>query len=162
MALADDGIGAGIDGAYHIQVDKAVVEWRDQRIGHGVSEAGEIAVGSGRVHHDEIVGSLDRPDRLGETGELDRLILVEPRRSAARDAKMGRRLELDVGVPRPHAAILHAAGKASLARIEVDGCEPLAEIHQRDGAAQPTWRDLIAPFLGGVQIESSRAWRRLH
>jgi hypothetical protein len=37
---------------------------------------GEIGVSAGRVHNDEIVGLLDRTDRLRETGEFDRLPLI--------------------------------------------------------------------------------------
>ncbi len=42
-----------------------------------MGEPREIAVGAGRIDDHEIVGLLDRADRLGKTGELDRLVLVE-------------------------------------------------------------------------------------
>ena len=77
MALAGDRIGGRVDGAEHIEIDEAVVERGNQRVGHGMREPREIAVGAGRVDDDEIVRLLDRADRLGKARELDRLVLVE-------------------------------------------------------------------------------------
>ena len=82
VALAGDRIGGRVDGAEHVEVDEAVVERRDQRIGHGMGEPREIAVGARRIDDDEIVRLLDRADRLGKAGELDRLVLVELERGS--------------------------------------------------------------------------------
>jgi hypothetical protein len=114
VTLADHSKRACIDCADDIQVDKAVIERRNEGIGHGVGKPGQVAVGAGRVHHHEIVGLLDRTHRLRKTGELDRLVLIELEPGAARDAKMHRYLEIDMSAPRPGTPILQVTREASL------------------------------------------------
>ena len=46
---------------------------------------------------------------------------------------MHRHLELDAGVPGPGAPILDVVGEALLPRVEIDGGDPLPDIHQGDG-----------------------------
>src|SRR4029079_10412956 len=107
----------------------------------------EIAVGAGRVDDDEIVRLLDRADRLGKARELDRLVLVELERGAARDAEMHRHLELDSGMPGPAAPVLDVMGEALLARVEIDGRDPLPDIQQGYGDMHRGGRFARAAFL---------------
>ena len=60
MAGAGHREGRGIDRAEHVEIDEAVVERRDQRVGHRMGEPHQIAVVAGRIDDDEIVGVLDR------------------------------------------------------------------------------------------------------
>ena len=64
--------------AEHVEIDEAVVERRDQRIRHRMREPHQVGVVAGRIDDDEVVGLLDRADRLGEAAELRCLVLVDP------------------------------------------------------------------------------------
>ena len=66
VALAGDRERRGVDGADHVEIDKAVVEGGDQRIRHGMGEPREIAVGARRIDDHEVVRPLDRADRFGK------------------------------------------------------------------------------------------------
>ena len=55
VALAGHREGRGIDRAEHVEIDEAVVERRDQRVGHRMGEPHQVAVGARRVDDDEIV-----------------------------------------------------------------------------------------------------------
>ena len=127
VARAGDREGRGIDGAEHVEIDEAVVERRDQRVGHRMREPHQVGVGARRIDHDEVVDVLDRVDRLGEAGELGRLVLVEPRacrRARCRNATGS--FEVEPGARRPGAAVLDVMGEALLAGVEIDGGDPLA------------------------------------
>src|SRR5476649_758879 len=63
VALADDRIGRGVDGAEHVEVEEAVVDRRHQRVGHRVRKTHQIAVGPRSIDHDEIECTLDRAHR---------------------------------------------------------------------------------------------------
>ena len=69
-----------IDHAEHVEIDEAVVERRDQRIGHGVGEPHQIGIGARGIDDDEVVALLDRADRLGKGGEFLRLDLFDAQR----------------------------------------------------------------------------------
>ena len=75
-----------IDRAEHVEIDEAVVERGHQRVGHRMREPHQVGVVAGRIDHDEVAGVLDFVDRGREVGELGRLVLVDPRAVAARDA----------------------------------------------------------------------------
>ena len=132
MAGAGDGEGRRIDGAQHVEIDKAVVERRDQRIGHRVRQPHQIAVVAGRIDDDEIMGVLDRVDGGGEVVELGRLVVGDERAIRARDAIMRRHFELEAGVLGPGAAVVDVVREALLARVEIDGGDALAGFQQRD------------------------------
>ena len=92
----------------------------------------EVAVGARRVDDDEIVRVLDRGDGVGEAGEFLRLVLVDLEAVAARDAEMRRQFESELRPLRPGAPVADVMGEAALARVEVDGGDALASLHQRD------------------------------
>jgi len=133
MALTDHRECRRIDMAEHVEVDKAVVERRDQRVGHGMGKAREIAVGSRRVDHDKVVGILDRGDRLRKTRKFDRLVFVELERRPVRDAKMHRDCQAEARALGPGAPVVDVVREALLPGVEIDRRHPLADIHQRDG-----------------------------
>ena len=74
MAFAGDGEIDRVERAEHVEIDEAVVERRDQRVGHRMGEPHQIGVAAGRVDHHHVVAVLDRADRLREIGELLRLV----------------------------------------------------------------------------------------
>ena len=88
---------------------------------------------AGGIDDDEIVGLLDGGERVDEAGEFDRLVVVELLSRAARDAVMLRRGKRAAGVLGPDAPVLDVLGEALLPQIEIDGGDPLPEIHQGDG-----------------------------
>ena len=88
VALPADGISGGIHGADHVQIQKAVIQRRDERIRHGMGEASEIAVGAWRIHDDKIVRSLDRADGLREACKFDALVFVQFQRRAPGHAEV--------------------------------------------------------------------------
>jgi hypothetical protein len=98
-----------------------------------MGEPREIAVGAGRIDDHEVVGALDRADRLRKASEFDRLVLVELELRAACDAEMHRHLQVDAGAPGPGPAVLDVVGEALLPGVEVDGRHPLPDGQQGNG-----------------------------
>ena len=121
-----------IDRAEHVEIDEAVVERRDQRVGHRMREPHEVGIGARRIDDHEIMGALDRAHRLGEGAEFLRFDLVKAQAATACDAIMRGELELDARARRPVAAIVEVVGKAALAGIEIDRGDALAGLQQRD------------------------------
>jgi hypothetical protein len=132
VARAGDLEGRGIDIAQHVEVEKAVVQRRHQRVGHRVRETHQVGVVPRRVHHDEIMGVLDRVDRARETAELGGLVLVDPDAFRARDRVVLRHLERETGAPDVVAAVLDVAGEGLLPAVEVDRRHALPGLEQRD------------------------------
>ena len=132
VAGAGDREGHRIDRAEHVEIDKAVVKRRDQRIGHRMREPHEIAVVTRRIDNDEIMGVFDRVDRGGEIVELRRFVVRDQRAVGARYAVMRRQFEIEPGMLRPGLTVFDVMGEALLARVEVDRGDPLASLQQRD------------------------------
>ena len=122
-----------IDRAEHVEIDEAVVERRDQRVGHRMREPHEVGVGARRINDDEIMGVLDRarpprrrrriPPLRSRRGAGRRRV----RRNNARGAS-----SLSARARRPVAAIVDVVGEAALAGIEIDRGDALAGLQQRD------------------------------
>ena len=70
MALAGHGIGRGVDGSQHVEIEEAVIDRRHQRVGHRVRQAHQVAIRPGRIDDDEIEGALDRAHGVHELLEL--------------------------------------------------------------------------------------------
>src|SRR5262249_61028854 len=100
--------------------------------GSWVREPCQVAVDARRVDDDEVVAVLDRGDRVGEAGELDRLVLVDAQALAAADAEVHRQLERKLRALRPRAAVADVVGEAGLARVEGDGGEAVARLSSRE------------------------------
>jgi hypothetical protein len=132
VAFAHDRIGFRIDGAEHAEIHEAVVERRDQRIRHGMGEAGEVVVDAGCVDNNEIVGLLDHGQDIDKPGKLDGLVLVEFLGRAAWHAVMFRQEKRETGPFRPGAAVLNVAGETLLPQVEIDRGDALPEIQQSD------------------------------
>ena len=136
MALAGHRIGRRIDRAEHVEIQKAVVDRRHQRVGHRMRQTHQIAVGPRRIDDDEIECPLHRADGVHELKKLRRFIVGDLHGVAKLDAAMHRKFEVEPGTARPGAAIGDVAGKTLLAAIEVDGCDALAGLEQRNGDMQ--------------------------
>jgi len=64
-------------------------------------EPRQVGIGTRRVDDDEVVALLDRGDRIGELGGFDRLVVVELEGCSARDASVGRDLQIEAGALGP-------------------------------------------------------------
>ncbi len=85
-----------------------------------------------RIDNDEIVGVFDRVDRGGKIVELRRFVVRDQRAVAARHAIMRRQFKIEPGMLRPGLTVFDVMGEALLARVEVDGGDPLPSLQQRD------------------------------
>ena len=117
VAFAGDGEVGRVERREHVEVDEAVVERRDQRVGHRVREPHQIGVVAGRIDDHDIVAVLDGADRAREAGEFLRLVGLDRIAFGARDAIMRRQFELDAGALGPGAAVLDVMGEALLTRV---------------------------------------------
>jgi hypothetical protein len=106
-----------------------------------------MGVGSRRVDDDEIVGLLDRRDRIGELSGFDRLVLVVLDGRSAADAGMSRNLQIAAGALGPIAPKLDVTGEALLARVEIDAGDALPGIHQGGRDMHRQCRFAGAPFF---------------
>lgn len=77
-----------IDVRQHIKIEEAVVERRNQRVGHGMGEAREVGVRTRGINHDEVLPMFDLGDRAGKTRELGVFVLIAARAFSACDAEM--------------------------------------------------------------------------
>jgi hypothetical protein len=66
VAVAGDREGLRVDRSQDVEIDKAIVEWRNQRIGHRMRESRQVGVGARRVDDHEVVAVFDRGDGLRE------------------------------------------------------------------------------------------------
>ena len=114
MAGAGDREGRGIHRAKHVEVDEAVVEWRDQRIGHRMGEPHQVAVVAGRVDDHEVMAVLERVHRLGERAELRHLVVDDLVAIGAGDAVVRGKIELELRMLAPSAAIFDVVREALL------------------------------------------------
>ena len=120
-----------VDAREHVDVDEAVVERRNQRVGQRMGEPHQIGIVGRRVDDDELVVVLDGADRLGEQRELMRLVGAHVVGFAAPHRAMARQLDRPRGVARPRTAILEEAGQRLLAGVEVDAGDLAAGLEQR-------------------------------
>src|SRR5882724_3726922 len=157
MALAGHRIGGGIDGPQHIEIEEAVVDRRDQRVGHRMRKAHQIAVGSRRIDHDEVERPFDDADGIHELLELGVLVLRDLHGLAELDAAMDRQFERKTGAARPDAAIADITGEALLPAIEIDGGDALTSFHQGNGDVQRGGRFARTALLVAQHDDVSRA-----
>ena len=75
---------------------------------------------------------LDRADRRREVCELSRLIGLERIAFSARDAIVRRQFKRDARALGPGAAVVDVMSEALLARIEINRCDALPSLQQRD------------------------------
>ena len=130
MADARHCEGRGIDGAEHVEIEKTVVERRDQGVGHRMSKPHQVAVGRGRIDHHEIVAMLDGGNGFRKAREFRRLVLLDVRARGPDDVMVGRQRQLDARALRPGAPVLDVMREALLAAVEVDAGDALAGFHQ--------------------------------
>jgi len=126
----------GIDARQEVEVDEAVVERRQERVGPRMGEPAEMGVAAGRVDDHEI----DLVDHLLERGIEARLLVglgggaVGQRRERHRQVhRHGQRDRLALGIGR---AIFDVAAERGLPRIEVERGHPRALGEQRHGDVQ--------------------------
>ena len=136
VALAVHREGGRIERTEHVEIDEAVVDRRDQRVGHRMREPHQIGVGAGRIDHNHVVGVLDRGDGAREAVKLRRLVGVDRGALGAADAIMRRQFERNAGARGPAAAVLDIMGEALLAAVEIDGRDPLPGLEQGHGDMQ--------------------------
>jgi hypothetical protein len=136
VTISRHGIGLGIDGSEHVEIQEAVIDRRHQRVGHGMCKPHQIAVDAGRIDHDEVKGPLHRADGVHELLQLGVFILGDLHGPTELDAAVHRELEIKAGAARPGAAIIDVTGKTLLPAVEIDGGDPLAGLHQGDGNVQ--------------------------
>ena len=96
----------------------------------------QIAVGAGRIDHDEVEGALDRADGIHELLEFGVLVVGDLHGLAELDAAVHRHFEVEPGAARPGGAVVDVAGEALLAAVEVDGGDALAGLQQGNGDVQ--------------------------
>jgi len=77
-----------VDSREHVEIDEAVVERCDQRIGHRMRKPHQIAVVPRRIDDNEIVRVFDRIDGGSKFAELRGLIFGNQRTVGARDTVM--------------------------------------------------------------------------
>ena len=130
MALAGHGIGGGIDGSQHVEIEETVIDRRHQRVGHRMRQPHQIAVVAGRIDHDEIESTLNRADGIRKLLEFRVFVVGDLHGLAELDAAMHRKFKAEPGAARPRAAVVDVAGKALLAAVEIDGGDALAGFHQ--------------------------------
>lgn len=133
MAGAGDGKAGGIDVSEDIEVDEAVVQRRDQGVGHRMNQPHQEVILAGGVDHDGVAGLRQTFDRLSQglaaCGALVGIRAVEIA------VETGMRGDADVAADQlgPAAPVLDIAGEALLPGVEVDGADGLARFQQRDG-----------------------------
>jgi hypothetical protein len=130
----------------NIKIEEAVVERRNQRVGHGMGEAREVGVRTRGINHDEVLPMFDLGDRAGKTRELGVFVLIAARAFSACDAEMKRQFERQTELLRPPAAALDIVRKCPLARIEVDGRDALSRL-QKGNSEMHGGRRLARPAL---------------
>ena len=140
-----------------VEIEEAVVERRDQRIGQGMREARQRGVGARRVDHDEIaVGQLGqgRGQPVGlVVAPGDRAVR---RRAFDRDvARQGQRHQHAGG---RRLAVVDIAGEGALARVAVDRADLEAVMQQGDDQMHGGGR-LARPALLVAQDDDMRPAR---
>ena len=68
-----------------------------------------------------------------EIGELGSLVFLHHGAFDACDAEVRRQLQIGLAPPRPTAPALDVVGEGPLPAVEVDGCDALAGLQQRNG-----------------------------
>ena len=76
MAVAGDRESLRVDGADHIEIDEAVIDRRDQRIGHRMRKPHQVIIVSGRIHHDKAAALRQFINAAGKRSLQRRLIFV--------------------------------------------------------------------------------------
>ena len=117
----------------HVEVEKAVVQRRDQGVGDRMGEPHQVAVVRGRIDHDEVMAILRCGNGSLESGAFGRLVFLHDGAFDACDAEVCRQLQIDLAPPRPTAPALDVVGEGPLPAVEIDGCDALAGLQQRNG-----------------------------
>ncbi len=146
VALSGAGIGLRIDGAEYIEVEKAVIDRRHQRVGHRVRETHQIAVGAGRIDDDEVERTLNGTHSRRELREFRRLVLGHHHAGAEFDTAVMRQFEIEAGAARPGSTVGDVAAETLLPAVQIDGGDTLACLQQGDGDMQ-AGRGLARPAL---------------
>ena len=111
LRMLDDLVADRIDAGEHVEIDKAVVHRRDQRVGDAMRQPVEERVGARRVDHHEIVAGLDVGEAFGEAAELFAFGIDHRFTLRRRHMEMLRQRQRDAGAARPAPAILDIAGQ---------------------------------------------------
>jgi hypothetical protein len=130
-ARAQDRPGAPVDMGDNIEIDEAVVDRRDQRVGVGMRQPRQIAVGSRAVHH-QIVGLLRQlaDDRLEPHPVLlHRRFAVDVLRRCQEEVPGHR--QRGAGL-QGGGAIREIARQGPLPGVQVDGPDLVAEPQEGD------------------------------
>ena len=138
--------GHRVDLGQHVDVDQAVIDRSDQRIGQGMGEAREVGVEAGRVDDEEIGAVLHLAHRLLEQAELGALVLAQGIPTRQRQMKMGGVGDGEAVLPGPVAAVAHIPGHGLLAAVDVDRGDLEALVEQIDGQMEGHGR-LARPAL---------------
>src|ERR1700730_18494252 len=104
-----------IDCAENVEVDKTVVQGRDQGVRHRMGETHHVGIVPRRIDDDKIVTLLDRAYRLSKRSELLSFDFVEPHAAAACDTIMHRDFQFNPGAGGPFPAVLDIMAEALLA-----------------------------------------------
>ena len=147
VAFAGDAEIGRIEGGEHVEIEEAVVERRDQRVGHRMGEPHQIGVVAGRIDHHHVVAVLERADRLREVGEFLRLVGFQRIALGPLHAVMRRQVKRDARAFGPGAAVLDVMGETFLPAVEIDGRHALAGLEQRDRNMQSGGGLARAAFL---------------
>jgi hypothetical protein len=122
-----------IERRQYIEVDKTVAERRHQGVGDRMGEPHQIAVMRRRIDHDEVMAILCSGDRSLKIGAFGGLVFRHHGTFDACDAEMRRQFQIDLIPPRPAAPALDIMGEGLLPAVQVDGCDALASLQQRNG-----------------------------
>ena len=114
VTFASDGKIDWIEGGEHVKVEEAVVDRRDQGVGHGMSEPHQKGVIPRRIDYHEIMRALKRADGGREVGDLGPLVGFHRAGLSALDTIMRRQLELYARALSPGAAVLDVMGESFL------------------------------------------------
>src|SRR5664279_5722344 len=147
MAFSGDAEIGRIEGGEHVEIEEAVVERRDQRVGHRMGEPHQISVVAGRIDHHHVVAVLERTDSLREVGEFLRLVGFQRIALGPLHAVMRRQIKRDARALAPGAAVLDVMGETFLPAVEIDGRHALAGLEQRDRNVQSSRGLTRAAFL---------------
>jgi hypothetical protein len=110
--------GPGIDAAEHFEIDKTVVERRDQRVGQGMRKPHQIIIVTGGIDDDHAASACQRIDAGGfmfGSGTMD-----------VAKTEMIENFKIASNLPGPGAPILDEVGETFLPGIEIDGGDALA------------------------------------
>ena len=130
VAVACHRVVRGIDGAEHIEIEKAVIDRRHQRIRHRMRQPHQESIAARRIDDDEVMRAFDRGHCLRKLIELERFVLRDLHTVAELQAIMLGHFEHQARLLRPGTAIIDITGKAALAAIEIDGGDALAGLEQ--------------------------------